>query len=227
MVPRTKDSVPILCSWLYQPNDGQPTQQTLTWHTLSKSLPSPKPRAPPCSPIDPNPRISQFQLTLFSPHFPVQLRLQVYELVLGDITRLMHIIPFDDGSNRLGRRRCGDVNIKAPTWQHRCFETWVQRERSARVRQQSFRSSDRLLALCLSCRMMFVMLYFKPKLHSIAVHCNTAILTNNTATSNPSRFYIPTTSSASRTHAVFSQLNPSFAPHNGSSSASCISPPSF
>ncbi|KAF1962962.1 hypothetical protein CC80DRAFT_461435 [Byssothecium circinans] len=116
----------------------------------------PKPQAPLRPPISQEPRNEQTKCPLFSPNFPAELRISIYEAVLGDQDRFMHVIPFDDESNRVGRRRCEDTACKGPTWQHRCFGTWLERQGSSRIRKYTFHSSDQLLALLLSCHRIYL-----------------------------------------------------------------------
>ena len=115
-----------------------------------------KSRSPLCSPISLQLRNEQVQSPLFSSNFPVELRLGIYEAVLGDQSRLMHIIPDDDGSGSVGRQRCEDPDCDNPTWQHRCFGIWLEQNGSTRVRQRTFPSQDKLLALLLTCHRMYV-----------------------------------------------------------------------
>lgn len=117
---------------------------------------SPKPQAPLRPPISQEPRNEQTKCSLFSPNFPAELRISIYEAVLGDRHRFMHVIPFDDQSNRVGRRRCEDTACEGPTWQHKCFGTWLERQGSSRKRNFTFHSSDQMLALLLSCHRMCV-----------------------------------------------------------------------
>ncbi|KAF2463883.1 uncharacterized protein BDR25DRAFT_272402 [Lindgomyces ingoldianus] len=117
---------------------------------------SPKPQAPLRPPISREPRNEQTKCPLFSPNFPAELRISIYEAVLGDRHRFMHVIPFDDESNRVGRRRCEDMACEGPTWQHKCFGTWLERRRSSRKRKFTFHSSDQILALLLSCHRIYL-----------------------------------------------------------------------
>lgn len=119
----------------------------------------PKPVAPQRPPIPLEPRGEQAQSPLFGPHFPVELRIIIYEAVLGDPNRLMHIVPYDDGSRYVGRRRCRDWTANdLPTWQHRCFGTFIITHGHVRARRREtmFGSGDWLLALLLSCHRMYV-----------------------------------------------------------------------
>lgn len=86
---------------------------------LPKNLP--KLQYPPRPPISQDQRKEQVECPLFNPNFPAELRLIIYEAILGDEHRLMHVIPFDDQSNYVGRKRCIDTECEGPTWQHRCF----------------------------------------------------------------------------------------------------------
>lgn len=117
---------------------------------------TPKPPASLRPPISNELRNVQPNCPLFSPNFPAELRIRIYEDVLGDRHRVTHIIPFDDQSNRVGRRRCTDASCSGPTWQHKCFGTWLEDQGSSRKRTFTFYSSDQLLALPLSCHRMCV-----------------------------------------------------------------------
>jgi hypothetical protein len=137
-------------SWLYD----------RIWKKKRRSVPpivNPrKPQAPLRPPISLQLRNEQAQCPLFSSRFPAELRVSIYEALLGDAERLMHIIPFDDSSGRVGRRRCADAESEGPTWQHKCFGTYLHMNGSARKRQMTFESNDKLMALLLSCHRMYV-----------------------------------------------------------------------
>ncbi|KAH3914110.1 hypothetical protein HBH56_098890 [Parastagonospora nodorum] len=140
----------ICCSTFFQPTGRR--------RDRSRLLPRnpPKRQHPPRPPISQEMRNEQAECPLFSPNFPAELRLSIYEAVLGDQHRLMHVIPFDDQSNRVGRRRCIDTAFEGPTWQHKCFGTWLERETSSRRRDYTFYSCDRYLALVLSCHRIYL-----------------------------------------------------------------------
>ncbi|KAH4227128.1 hypothetical protein HBI06_105060 [Parastagonospora nodorum] len=123
-----------------------------------RSLPTnpPKPRFLPRSPISQELRNEQAECPLFSPKFPAELRLSIYEAVLGDMHRFTHVIPFDDKSNRVGRRRCKDIACEGPTWQHTCFGAWLSDEGSTRNQEYTFYSRDQLLNLLLSCHRIYL-----------------------------------------------------------------------
>jgi hypothetical protein len=116
-----------------------------------------KPQNLQYTPISPQLRNKQSQAPLFSLNFPAELRLAIYEAVLGDQYRLMHIIPFDDGSGSVGRQRCEDEDCANPTWQHKCFGTWLEINGSALVRARTFPSQDKLLALLLTCHRVYAL----------------------------------------------------------------------
>ncbi|KAF1954804.1 hypothetical protein CC80DRAFT_549985 [Byssothecium circinans] len=116
----------------------------------------PKPRYRARPPISRKPRNQQVQCPLFNPSFPAELRIQVYEAALGDNERLMHVIPFDDNSNRVGRQRCKDTNSERLVWQHECFGTLLLNGGSSRRRQFEFWADDRLLALLLTCHRIYL-----------------------------------------------------------------------
>jgi hypothetical protein len=125
-----------------------------------RSLPTnpPKPRFLPRSPTSQELRNEQAECPLFSLKFPAELRLSIYEAVLGDMHRFTHVIPFDDKSNRVGRRRCKDTACEGPTWQHTCFGAWLSDDGSTRNQEYTFYSRDQLLNLLLSCHRMSVCL---------------------------------------------------------------------
>jgi hypothetical protein len=112
----------------------------------------PKPQWPPRPPISIEPRNPQKSCPLFSPNFPAELRIKIYEVVLGDSDRFMHVIPFDDQSNRVGRRRCDNFHDdKLPTWQHSCFGRELSPNKHSCRYCFEFYSDDRLLAFLLTC----------------------------------------------------------------------------
>ncbi|ORY11550.1 hypothetical protein BCR34DRAFT_325393 [Clohesyomyces aquaticus] len=110
------------------------------------------PRKPP---VSLEPRNEQTQSWLFGSRFPAELRIAIYEAVLGDPNLLMHIIPFDDFSERVGRQRCEDAESAGPTWQHTCFGTRLEINPASIVRKSEFWSDDKLLALLLSCHRIY------------------------------------------------------------------------
>ncbi|KAF2635432.1 hypothetical protein P280DRAFT_473832 [Massarina eburnea CBS 473.64] len=114
-----------------------------------------KPQVPPKPPISLELRNQQAQSPLFGSWFPAELRIAIYEAVLGDLTRLTHIVPFSDGSERVGRRRCLDTGCEYPTWQHRCFDKWWIRRGNGARREVVVWSSDKLLSMLLSCHRIY------------------------------------------------------------------------
>lgn len=110
---------------------------------------------PPKSLISLQPRNEQAQSPLFGARFPAELRIIVYETVLGDPSRLLHLILFNDETGRVGHRRCEDQAHAGPTWQHRCFGTYLTMGISGRAVETFFYSNDKLLALLLSCHRMY------------------------------------------------------------------------
>jgi hypothetical protein len=115
----------------------------------------PKPHYPPRPSISTEPRNPQRQCPLFSPNFPAELRIQIYEAVLGDPNRFMHVIPFNDHSNWVGRRRCNNTNARdGPTFQHSCFGIVISSNRLSTQQMSVFESDDQLLALPLTCHRM-------------------------------------------------------------------------
>jgi hypothetical protein len=115
----------------------------------------PKPHYPPSPPISTELRNPQKECPLFSPNLPAELRIQIYEAVLGDSDRLMHVIPFNDHSNRVGRRRCDNTNpCDGPTWQHSCFGIVLSPNKHSSLHYRVFESDDQLLALLMTCHRM-------------------------------------------------------------------------
>jgi hypothetical protein len=122
---------------------------------------SPKPQFPPRPPISTEPRNPQKNCPLFGPNFPAELRIKIYEAVLGDSDQFMHIVPFDDQSNRVGRRRCDNTNgYELPTFQHSCFGAVLTPNKLSHYQEFEFWSCDRLLALLLTCHRMWVCIPF-------------------------------------------------------------------
>ncbi|KAF2653294.1 hypothetical protein K491DRAFT_718128 [Lophiostoma macrostomum CBS 122681] len=125
-------------------------------HPPSKPYKFPKnPRKPKYRrkpPISLQPRNEQIQSLLFGPRFPAELRVVIYEHVLGDSSRLMHIIAYKDSSGYVGRRRCEDVDFAGPMWQHDCFKSYHSKDPA---RQGTFDSEDNLLSIILSCHRIY------------------------------------------------------------------------
>lgn len=82
----------------------------------------------------------------------IELRIIVYQAVLGDLARYTHIFQLLDGSGLIGHVRCYDVQSLFPTWQHKCFG--YRREGQLTVLKLVPRSEDKLLALLLTCRLV-------------------------------------------------------------------------
>ncbi|KAF1999856.1 hypothetical protein P154DRAFT_522939 [Amniculicola lignicola CBS 123094] len=114
----------------------------------------------------PPPMSHQEQSPLFA-QLCIEIRLLIYEAVLGDPQRYMHI-----RSNIRHRRkqkkqkrpertvahfRCTDMESPFPTWQHKCFgEEWrVDPGRWSGVAIARTETDDKLLALLLTCRLIY------------------------------------------------------------------------
>ncbi|KAH3964650.1 hypothetical protein HBH70_126260 [Parastagonospora nodorum] len=138
----------ICCSMLFQPTGRRRDRSRLLPRNPPKRQYSPRP------PISQELRNEQAKCPLFSPNFPAELRLSIFEDVLGDKHRLMHVIPFDDQSGYVGRQRCIDTACEGPTWQHKCFGVWLSG--SSRRRVYTFNSRSQLLALLLSCHRIYL-----------------------------------------------------------------------
>jgi hypothetical protein len=135
---------------------GQTKKRDKRWSPPQIRNP-PKPHYPPRPPISTEPRNQQRECPLFSPNFPAELRIKIYEAALGDSGRFMHVLPFDDQSNRVGRRRCDNIHESGgPTFQHSCFGRWLTPDKLYCERIFEFHSDDRLLALLLACHRMYV-----------------------------------------------------------------------
>lgn len=123
-------------------------------HRNPRRLEPSKPQGPKYPPIPHTPRNPQTACPLLRPRFPLELRLAIYEAVLSDPTRLMHIVPFTDGSNRIGRRKCLVPESEQPTMQHKCFGRWLVNGGAELREIFTFDEWDQQLGLVLSCHQM-------------------------------------------------------------------------
>ena len=81
-----------------------------------------------------------------------ELRLLVYEDVLTDSTRLLHISPYPVRGDGMGHWRCEDADSPHSTWQHTYFGIF---ETNSRIRHRVEPcSNDNLVNLLLVCRRM-------------------------------------------------------------------------
>jgi hypothetical protein len=83
-----------------------------------------------------------------------EIRLLIYEAVLTDPTRLLHI-SFFSKSEGMRHWRCEDVDSPFPLWQHRCFGIYNNSDNSGRHHRTESRSNDNLVNLLLTCRRMY------------------------------------------------------------------------
>ncbi|KAF2492917.1 hypothetical protein BU16DRAFT_564219 [Lophium mytilinum] len=120
---------------------------------LRPGMVPPQVHAPLKPPITLSPCHDQAQSPLFGKRFPAELRIAIYEAVLGDPVRLMHIVPHEDGSKRVGHRRCIELDCPYPTWQHKCFGKYED-ERGMHHRRTP-QTHDKLLSLLVSCRLIY------------------------------------------------------------------------
>lgn len=144
-------------------SNGRPSRETRrSLITLPKNVS--KPQLPPGPPISRTARNEQVSCLLFKPDFPLEMRNMIYEAVLGDPNILMHIIPFEDGSNRVGRRRCYppdyDGGYGRGPRRHICYDDYLRSlyycEPPKLVEEYEAHCRDQLLALVLTCHRMYV-----------------------------------------------------------------------
>lgn len=103
---------------------------------------------------------AQHQSPLFG-KLSAELRILIYEAVLGDPVRPMHIVPCNDWDvvpvkQLVAHQRCIDMDSAYPMWQHKCF-LWYMEDGHQTLQNRPC-STDKLLALLLSCRRMYVLL---------------------------------------------------------------------
>ncbi|KAF2117948.1 hypothetical protein BDV96DRAFT_406594 [Lophiotrema nucula] len=133
--------------------------KTLLGKLLKKSRRRPKlddPASTPRSekPVPHGPVEPQDKCLLIA-KLPKELRLLIYEAVLVEQDRPMHIVPHDDSSGRVGHKRCTDRASEAPVWQHQCYGRWA--EPGIGIVHLPFPpSDDQLLSLPLTCRLMYL-----------------------------------------------------------------------
>jgi hypothetical protein len=99
------------------------------------------------------PSYSQLQCVLFK-MVSSEVRLLIYEAVLSDPGRLLHIVPYRGKERRqgVGHWRCEDTESPLPTWQHSCFGTWAGD--ACIYKRVEPRSGSNLVALLLTCRLV-------------------------------------------------------------------------
>jgi len=94
---------------------------------------------------------AQDQSVLFS-QLPAEVRLLIYDAVLADEERLLHILrilprPKTSKTTKLTHWRCNDMDSLYPEWQHTCYRDCVHT-----IQGQEMHSNDNLLSLLLTCR---------------------------------------------------------------------------
>lgn len=100
----------------------------------------------------------QLQCPLFE-KLSAELRLFIYEFVLGDHTRLLHICKNLDSRRSVAHYRCTDTDSPYPTWQHACFgeeRIVVPGKYSSLHSRANTETDDNLISLLLTCRRMYV-----------------------------------------------------------------------
>ncbi|KAF2728671.1 hypothetical protein EJ04DRAFT_90986 [Polyplosphaeria fusca] len=116
-----------------------------------------RPRPPPSTTaLSHGPVHDQMQSPLVG-RLPKELRIVIYEIVLGD-DRLTHIDPYRDNSEdrleRAGHRRCVEEDSLFPTWQHCCFAPWSLW--GTKCLSNRHPSNDHLTSLLKTCRLIYV-----------------------------------------------------------------------
>jgi hypothetical protein len=121
----------------------------------NKTVPPTEPDGPPPSYVMTEPANAQRQCTLFNV-LSADVRMLIYEAVLSDPGRLLHVTFYNGAQKRkgMGHWRCVDEESPYPTWQHKCFGLWVEGNRGHRRREP--RSNSNLVSLLLACRIVQV-----------------------------------------------------------------------
>lgn len=132
-----------------------------------------RPKFTPAWPLQSNcdvPEIrDQFQSPLFG-KLSVELRLIIYELVLGDPERFLHLCLNRGEEAKENRKvahwRCDEMDSPFPTWQHWCFGDHPLIDGEAHYdhmynppRRKITVTEDRLIEILLCCRRMYVAIY--------------------------------------------------------------------
>jgi hypothetical protein len=109
----------------------------------------------------------QLQSPLFG-KLSAELRILIYQYVLGDPERYMHICfnmrqtEFDKRVRPVAHFRCIDMDSPFPTWQHACFgQTLKDTPHYFPVQRVITETDDKLLALLLTCRLMCVLVLLR------------------------------------------------------------------
>jgi hypothetical protein len=118
-----------------------------------KVVPPQGPDGPPPPYVMTEPAHTQRQCTLFNV-LSADVRLLIYEAVLSDSGRLLHVTFYNGNQKRkgMGHWRCSDEESPHPTWQHKCFGIWVTGNRGHRRKEP--RSDSNLVSLLLACRIV-------------------------------------------------------------------------
>ncbi|KAF2855527.1 hypothetical protein T440DRAFT_550918 [Plenodomus tracheiphilus IPT5] len=100
--------------------------------------------------------LSQLEPPLFG-KLSAELRVAVFEYVLGDEVLPLHVVPYDDRSGRVGYQRCYDGDCRLPMWQHRCFGWWQGTDESDTqvCHMVGGWNREKLLALSMTCRAIY------------------------------------------------------------------------
>jgi hypothetical protein len=106
--------------------------------------------------------LDQLQSPLFG-RLSAELRVSIYEAVLGDPERFLHIClnKKNKKMRRVAHWQCTEMDSPFPTWQHYCFGGEPSLDEEGRpTGRLKFRpitiTDDQLLAILLSCRIMYV-----------------------------------------------------------------------
>jgi hypothetical protein len=85
-----------------------------------------------------------------------EIRLIIYEAVLSDPDRLLHIVSYRGRLHQpgLGHWHCEDAESLFPTWQHTCYG--MRAEEGGMSWRKEPRSNSNLMSLPLTCRLMYV-----------------------------------------------------------------------
>jgi hypothetical protein len=86
---------------------------------------------------------------------PVDVRLLIYEAVLANLERLLHILhalPGKSQQKKLKHWRCDDEDNPHLVWQHKCFGTWAEGNMGCTIAE--LRSNNDLISSLLVSRQM-------------------------------------------------------------------------
>ncbi|KAF2826894.1 hypothetical protein CC86DRAFT_406137 [Ophiobolus disseminans] len=85
------------------------------------------------------------------------VRLLIYEAVLADPDRMLHIVSYRGNRHRpcMGHWQCDDAESPLPTWQHSCYGIWTP-ESGGTYRRREPRSNSNLVSMLLACRVVYL-----------------------------------------------------------------------